>query len=472
MLLVHPVLEMVKFLPVLFGIVVAGSASGLGWWTLIGVGLPIVIGVVRYLTTTWRVTDERVELRRGLLQRHTLSTPVDRVRAVDLTATLIHRLLGLETVHIGTGSTAASEEQLDLDALPRAQATALRTDLLQTRSAPPMPAAADTVASPMPPPAPEHVVARFSPRWLWYAPLSGTIVVTAGAVAGVSAQLIQSVDIRVTEDDLSGLHTGLVLAMAAGVLLLAVTLVVAGYLVTNGGFVLARQGAAWHVRRGLFTRRETSIDVARMAGISIAEPAMLRLARGRKVDAIVTGFARGQSDSATLLPPTPGELATKVSIAVLGDSEPAAGRLRRHGRSAVTRRYRRALLAASPIVGLLLITATERALAGWLIGAVLVVAAALALASDRARSMGHGLLQGYVVMRSGSVLRRRDVLAATHVIGWNLRATWFQRRAGLVTVTATTAGGRGYISVDDMPGADALALAEGATPGLVGQFTC
>ncbi|WP_425576048.1 PH domain-containing protein [Nocardioides kongjuensis] len=86
------------------------------------------------------------------------------------------------------------------------------------------------------------------------------------------------------------------------------------------------------------------------------------------------------------------------------------------------------------------------------------------------RALGHAFVDGHVVMRSGSVLRSRDAVAAGHVIGWNQRATWFQRRAGLVALAATTAGGKGQVHVPDVPVDAAIALAEAATPGLVGQF--
>ena len=39
------------------------------------------------------------------------------------------------------------------------------------------------------------------------------------------------------------------------------------------------------------------------------------------------------------------------------------------------------------------------------------------------------------------MVRRRRILEVDHVIGWNFRATWFQRRAGLTTLVATMAGG-------------------------------
>lgn len=465
MLLVHPITELVKFLPVLIGLLVAGGASGTGPWALLGVGFPVGLGVVRYLTTTYRVTEARVELRRGLLQRHNLSTPVDRVRTVDLTASPIHRVLGLAAIVIGTGSVASDDdERLLLDALPRDQAGALRAQLLAS------PVSGSPGAAGAPGVVPEDVVARFSPRWLWYAPFSGAVLVATGAVVGTTAPLLESVEIRISEDDLAVFSPAVVSALALGVLLLVATLAVVGYLVVNGGFLLARQGATWHVRRGLLTQRETSIDVARLAGATIGEPAALRLARGRRVNAIVTGLRGGQQGSTVLLPPAPHASAVSTTTAVLGDAAPVTGPLRSHGRAATTRRYTRALLGATPFAALPVVAVLAGAPAGLLVVAAVVLLGALALATDRARSLGHAHVAGHVVTRSGSVLRRRDALADAHVIGWNLRATWFQRRAGLVSVAATTAGGSGQVGVYDVPAPDAIALALAATPGLLDEF--
>lgn len=466
MLLVHPITELVKFLPVLVGLLVAGGASGTGPWALLGVGLPVGLGVVRYLTTTYRVTTARVELRRGLLQRHNLSTPLDRVRTVDLTASPIHRALGLATLVIGTGSVVIdNDDRLLLDALPREQAAALRTHLLSVLHSPGE-ARADVPAVP----APEHVIARFSPQWLWYAPFSGAVLVAAGAVFGAAAPLLESVEIRVSEEDLAIFSPAVVAALALAVLLATAALFVVGYLVVNGGFVLARQGAAWHVRRGLLTHRETSIDVARLAGATISEPAALRLARGRRVNAIVTGLRGSQESSTVLLPPAPRGTAITTTAAVLGDVAPVTGPLRPHGPRATTRRYTRALLGSSPVVVAVAVALVAGAPPALSLLALAALTVALALATDRVRALGHAHLSGYVVARSGSVLRRREALADGHVIGWNLRATWFQRRAGLATLAATTAGGTGQVAVLDVPEDEAVALALAATPGLLDDF--
>ncbi|MCW2867599.1 MAG: rane-flanked domain protein, partial [Marmoricola sp.] len=238
MLLVHPVTEVVRFLPALIGVFVVGGTGDDGtpaWWQVASVVLPVALGMLRWVTTRFRVTASRVELRRGLLRRAELSARVDRVRAVELTATPVHRLLGLSRVEIGVGSTTSEDTGFVLDGLGRAEAAALRSALL-TRAVPhrtapgagaaltgpagptgptgpvgpggatagpagataagtsgapgapahPAPAGATGTAYALHPPgqgdpwaAPEEVLLRLDPTWARYAPLtaSGNVVV-------------------------------------------------------------------------------------------------------------------------------------------------------------------------------------------------------------------------------------------------------------------------------------------------------
>ena len=136
MLLVHPVREVVRFLPALIAIAFAGRAAGGEAWQALGILIPVAIGLLRYLTTSFRVAAGRIELRRGLVSRHVLSTPVERVRTVDLTSSLIQRVLGLTTLRVGTGTASTSEdERLDLDGLPLDRARELREELLRVSPA-------------------------------------------------------------------------------------------------------------------------------------------------------------------------------------------------------------------------------------------------------------------------------------------------------------------------------------------------
>jgi len=109
--------------------------------------------------------------------------------------------------------------------------------------------------------------------------------------------------------------------------------------------------------------------------------------------------------------------------------------------------------------------------ARWLlVPALLAPVVGLGLAIDRTRALGHALGDGWLTVRSGSLTQRRAVLQTTGIIGWNLSSTWFQRRAGLTTLVATTAGGRQAYAALDVPEGRAVEVADRAVPALVSQF--
>lgn len=472
MLLVHPIREVVRFLPVLVGVFVAGSAAGGGQWQLLGVGIPVGLGLLRYLTTSFRITAARVELRRGLLNRHVLSTPMDRVRTVDLTASPIHRLLGLTTVRVGTGTASTdADERLDLDGLPAERARRLREELLH---------ATPSAGEPAPAEPDGRVVLRLDSSWIRFAPLTSSGLVIAAGVLGATSQVLDSLG-WYDHLDLGGLVAGadgtsLWLTVPLGVVALAVVasaMAIGGYLVTNWGFTLTHTGrnGSWHLHRGLFTTRETSLDDERVSGVRIAEPLGLRLAGGGRLSAIVTGLDRKQQGSSVLVPPAPREVVAGVAREVIGVAGPVDAPLTGHGPRARTRRFTRALTPAAALAVVALLWVVVGDAPRWLLlVTVLAPVVALLLARDRARALGHVLIDGHVVARSGSLNRHRDALAVDGVIGWNFRSTWFQRRVGLTSLSATTAGGPQSVTVLDVPETSAVRLAEAAVPGLVEQF--
>lgn len=468
MLLVHPVRDLVRFLPALLAILVfrRSSDSG-GWWGLIGVVIPIVLGLSRYLTTSYRITSSRIEVRHGLLNKRVLSAPLDRVRTVDLTASPIHRALGLVTLRIGTGQSGAKgEERLALDGLAAPAAASLRERLLHlTPSAGTDP---DAVADD------RRVVLTLDLGWVRFAPLTSAGVVIAGAALGVVAQSIHTFELTPSVDLSRLAHLGLALLIVLGLAAVLVgicVLAVIGYLLTNFGFQLShtRSDRAWHLRRGLFTTRETSLDDARISGVSIGEPLGLRLAGGARLSAIVTGFDRKQQGSSVLVPPAPRGEVDRVAVEVLGTAGPVTTGLTGHGPRARRRRWTRAMVPAGIVAAAALLASYA---VSWSL--VVIVPAVLAvgafLAHDRWQGLGHALVDRHLVARSGSLDRRREALHTPSVIGWNLRATWFQRRVGLTDLVATTAGGRQHVRVLDLDENGATALAARATPGLLEPF--
>ncbi len=248
---------------------------------------------------------------------------------------------------------------------------------------------------------------------------------------------------------------------------------VLGYLVSNWGFTLARdrRGRSFHVRRGLFTSRETSLEVERVRGLELSQPLGLRLVGAARLGAVVTGVSKKESGTTQLVPPAPQYVVDTTGAALIGGAESLHLPLTQHGPRARRRRYTRALAVAALLPLAMLVLALTTSWPAWTVVAALVtLPVAAALAADRYRRLGHALTEGYLVVRSGTFRGRRDILQRTGIIGWNLNQSWFQRRAGLATLVATTAAGHQAYAAIDIPLEQAVALADEAVPGLLTPF--
>lgn len=504
MLFVHIVQETVRFLPVLLGILILGrSDDGRPPWVEY-VFVPLVVGVslLRYLTTRYRITNGQIELRKGLLNKQILATPADRVRTVDVTSSPIHRILGLGKVELGTAGSGHGD-RLVLDALTLPEATHLREELIHLRQATTTPATGTPAGSSAPPPtgepyavappvdAPAAAVApvvpeetetellRLDPRWVRYAPVTMTGVVSALAIFGFANQFITRILERgvLTEAvDRLGDHAWWLDSLVGLVALLVIVTVlsVIGYALQFWGFRLTRHsGGTLHVTRGLLTSRATSIEEKRIRGLEVGEPLGLRLVRGGRLHVITTGLSRREDRRGTawLVPPAPRLVVESVAAAVVGDAEALDAPLTPHGPSARRRRYVRALV---PALLVLLVALLLTLWAHWPIGvAVAAFTPTLAMpfvARDRYAGLGHHLTPRHLVVRSGSFTRRRDVVQRTGIIGWNVRSSWFQRRVGVAHLTATTAAGKQGYTAYDIPVGDAVAVAHEVDPALIRQF--
>jgi putative membrane protein len=266
-----------------------------------------------------------------------------------------------------------------------------------------------------------------------------------------------------------------ILVVAAAVVVFTAIASTVGYVLTFWNFRLSRHSSGTlHVRRGLLTTRNTSIEERRLRGVELSEPLLLRSVRGARVLAIATGLRVGRGGDrggSVLLPPAPRAVAVEVAGTVIGDVDPLTVALIRHGSRAGLRRFTRAGTVST--IAILIVLAFVL-LAGapwwafWTALALLPIGAFLAF--DRSANLGHALTDDWLVSRQGSLVRRRHVLHTDAVIGWNMTTSVFQRRVGLTTLVATTAGGRQRYSVPDVGDAEAIRVARTAVPGLLEQF--
>ncbi|QIX27716.1 PH domain-containing protein [Nocardioides sp. JQ2195] len=439
----------------------------------------IGVGLVPWFSTRFRVADGQLVVTTGLVSRTRLTAPLDRIRTVDLEASLLHRVLGLEKVEVGTG---VDDTMIELNALSRSQAAELRGVLLSRRT----PSASSSTAITPPradeppadvaaPPHTEEVLATFSPGWARFAPLSlGRLAIALGAL-GALWQFIG--DVRI---DLSRGHEIWELVAGASVVLVILVLVLGAlvawtalsmvaFLVQWWDLRLVRDRDNLHLTRGLLTTTSTTVEVRRIRGVQVRETALVRAAAGGELHALVTGL---EESVHAVLPLTPIKLTTDVAGTVLGSREPLTAGLLQHGPAALARCRTRNLfsLLPVPVATLALVLLLDGS--WWLpvVVAIALVPVALLLARSEFAHLGHALTTEHLVAGSGTTARVRTVLQRDGVIGWVVSQTWFQRRRGLATLIATTAAGAEKVTIRDIPLTDAVAFARAATPGMLDPF--
>ena len=264
------------------------------------------------------------------------------------------------------------------------------------------------------------------------------------------------------------LGTASTVAVIGGVILVAsVLLAVLRSLLTWGNLVLLRQADVLHLRHGLLRLRERAYDMSRLRGGTLRQPLLVRMFGGARLDAVMTGV-HGAGEASVLLPPCPAATAESVLTELVGDPMSSPGRCAAtavgprpddgRGRSGL-RCWRvqgwpwSTVPKGNPLCRV------------WVWPAWIAVTAWCALlAVDRIGALGHRVHDGWLVMRSGSVERRRDCIATAGIISWTVRQTPFQRRAKVATLVAATAAGVKRYPLIDVPEELVWSIAAEASP--------
>ncbi|POM22851.1 Bacterial membrane flanked domain protein [Actinomadura rubteroloni] len=436
------------------GLLVGGVSTAF-YFTLIGMAFGLAFHVTVWATFTYTVRDDRIELRRSLIRRTVKSIPRDRIRGVDVTTSFGHRLLGLAVVRVDAGADGGEGE---LNAVSRREAARLRRVLLARTAvdAPPR----------------VRVLARMRRRWYLYAPLSGAYLLTPFALAGSLLGFLYDVgdDLGlVTRDriarlghDVAGLPGAAVVAAAAVLLVAMPVMSVIVFTLFNGDFTVRERDGSLVAERGFVTRRSVALELRRVRGVELVDNPFERAARVVRLGALVTGLGDA-AHRGRLLPAAPRGYAAEVAERVLG---PVPGPLTAHPRAA---RGRRVVRAAAPPLGVGVVAASVGQGGVAVLCAVLTVLA-VPLGLDRYRQLGHAADATRFTLRSGSLLRRQVVVDRTAVVGWRVRQSLFQRRAGLATLDAAVGAGDGGYAGLDMAARDAVAFAAALTPDWVLPF--
>lgn len=471
-LLIDPVRMLPSLLVPLIGVLFVGGFSPRSYaWAAAGVVGTVLVAVIRWATFTYEIVGDRLETKRSLISRSIRTIPLERIRGVDISTPPMHRLLGLAVMKIDTGASGGKEEA-KFDGVTLAEAERLKPILLRRAGRQEVPEAAAAPAEPQ-----EQSIIAVPRRWLLYGPLSGAYLLTpfafAGGAVGLAFQwggdLGLGQDAALSAGEWLWGHPYLLLAAA---LLLVLAMPVTGglmYAVFNWNFQLKRRDGYLVAERGLINRRSVSLESRRVRGYDIVDGLAERWAGVVRVWAIVTGLGDSETRG-QLLPDVPRAVAYQVTADAIG---PFRADLRPHPRVARKRRLFRAIFPWLMTALVALAGAWVSGLTLWwvlLVLALVLAALGIPLGLDRYASLGHGYDGARLSMRSGSLRRTQAVFERRAVVGWRMRQTWFQRRAGVLTLIAGVGAGKGGYAAVDVSKVQAAAFPAEVTPEWLSPF--
>ena len=422
------------------------------------VGLPLAF--LSWWRFRYRVAGGRLELHSGVLSRSVRTIPLDRVRGIRITEPFLHRLLGLVRVEVEAAAGGGESAELSLPAVSRAQADELREALLAGGPS------AEAQAAEAPP---------------LYRATAGLLAV--GGVTSLSYLLAPAAIVGVAlnlADDLPGGYieraaeaaaerfptdaVGLALVGAAAVALVLVSAAV-GSLLVDWDFTLRDEGERLTVTRGLLTRRVVHLDRDRIRGTDVRDTPLRRPFGLASAIAIAAGVG-GREGGTTLAPVLRREEIPMLLQAVDPDAAEVDMPLASHPAAARSRRLVRAL--ALPLV-LLAVFAAVGAMWAALV-ALVAAAAAVPLALDRYRQLGHAFDGRRLALREGSLRRRWSELDPEAAVAFELRSSPGQRRAGLATLSFHLGQGAGSRRALDIGEAQAAELLRSLRPQVFEPF--
>ena len=282
--------QMKQFILPLLVLVVFNRGNTYELWGLVAVGVLALVSIWQYFTYRFRIADDHLEIRSGLLERSLRQIPFTRINNVALHQTLLHRVFGVAEVRLESAGGVKPEAEMRVLALADAEALEAIVRRGRRRAEAAQPDAAAPAEAPR-----EVLLALGTADVIRVGLISNRgMILIGGAFAG-TAQFAGDALGDVIEDwgrEAFGLvstygqgHEVLAAALLLTALLAVVRLFsVVLALLQYSGFRLEEQGRRLTVERGLLTRSRTSTPRRRIQSWTLRESMLHRLFKRRTLE--------------------------------------------------------------------------------------------------------------------------------------------------------------------------------------------
>jgi putative membrane protein len=416
-----------------------GTLVGAG---LVGLALLLVIGyeVAYYRRFEYDLDGDTFDIRSGVISRRNREIPLRRIQNVDISRNVVQRALGIAAVDFETAG--GSETEASLRFVEFAEAKRLQAEIGRLKRGG---EAEDGDAD-----APEAAeLFALSPRELalvgalsFDARIPGLLfVLLSGSVPAVSSLLPVGTS--------RFLLAAGVVALGVGVVLVAWLAGAAAAVLNYYDFRLTRVEDELQYERGLLRRYDGSIPLDKVQTLTVADDPLKRLFGYASLRIETAGYApgsgSGEGGSEAAVPLATRERVFDLANRIESFGSPAFERPPKRVRSRYAFRY---LLAVGVFVGLLyaVTVVTPRSLPWY--GPLPLALFAPVAAHLKWKHRGYWLGETHVVTRNGVLRRRIKVVPYYRVQTVIDTRTVFQRRWGVATVTADTAGSLSLVGHD------------------------
>ncbi|WP_251343487.1 PH domain-containing protein [Haloplanus halophilus] len=418
-----------------------GPVGGLVGVALVGLALLGLIGyeVAYYRRFEYELGGDTLDIRSGVISRRNREIPLRRVQNVDISRNVVQRVLGIAVV--GFETAGGSETEASLRFVEFEEAKRLQREIGRLKRG------VEAEGSEGSPPEETELFA-LAPGEL---ALVGALSFDA-RIPGLLFVLLSGSVPAVT----SVLPGGSGLLLAAGVVGLGVALLLVAWaagaaaaVLNYYGFRLARVEDELQYERGLLRRYDGSIPLDKVQTLTVADDPLKRYFGYASLSIETAGYApgsgSGESGSEAAVPLATRDRVFDLANRIESFGTPAFQRPPKKVRGRYAVRY---LLGVGALVGLLYAVTrlTPHALPWY--GPVPLALLAPVAAHLKWTHRGYWLGENHFVTRNGVLRRRIKVVPYYRIQTVIDTRTVFQRRWGVATVTADTAGSLSLIGHD------------------------
>ena len=302
--------------PLLF-VTFAGPGYFVGFMAVPIVVMAMIGPLLRYWAYRYRLDEDELVVREGILQRNERNIPYARIQNIDLEQNLLHRLFNVAVVRIETASGAKAEAEIRVLSLEAVEQMRRQVFARRQEGA----VAVDAEGQPAPVVDDEgELIVETPPGELVLAGLiSNRGFIVVGIFFGVLSQMglwesapwERWIEALSDSDPIGSIErvpdwtqhpvaiVGIVLAMIVGFVIAVRALSVIFTLVTFWGFELRRRGEDLRNRYGLFTRMAARIPRRRIQLISTRTTPLHRLLGRSSVQVETAGSAESEGANVT-----------------------------------------------------------------------------------------------------------------------------------------------------------------------------